>query len=176
MSSNHKDDSVNSRPGAALDEIAARMKENLAAILSENSPVDSGRGISTIDAFFLYRSLLGRNPSSDAELQALLGPCGTFRDFMDSLISSREFINTNKVILPPNHLWMAEVEGMRFWFNTGDRDMGVLMALGKYEPQSVQLLKKLLKKVWSALMLARIQDFIRVSSARSRCRRQSFRF
>jgi FkbM family methyltransferase len=37
------------------------------------------------------------------------------------------------------------VEGFRFWFDTSDREMGVEMALGTYEPHTVAILKRLLK-------------------------------
>jgi FkbM family methyltransferase len=40
---------------------------------------------------------------------------------------------------------MTEVEGFRFWFNSSDREMGVLMALGVYEPRTVRLVRQLVK-------------------------------
>ena len=40
---------------------------------------------------------------------------------------------------------MAELDAFRFWFNTSDREMGVVMSLGLYEPSSVELTKKLIR-------------------------------
>jgi FkbM family methyltransferase len=40
---------------------------------------------------------------------------------------------------------MAETHGFRFWFNSSDREMGVRMGLGLYEPRCVALIKRLVK-------------------------------
>src|SRR5262249_28303378 len=45
--------------------------------------------------------------------------------------------------LPPNRLLMAESDGFRFWFNSSDREMGVRMGLGLYEPRCGALIKRL---------------------------------
>lgn len=51
-----------------------------------------------------------------------------------------------KILFPAGKELMAEInEGFRFWFNMNDKDMGVLMALGLYEPESVELIKTLIK-------------------------------
>jgi tRNA A58 N-methylase Trm61 len=40
---------------------------------------------------------------------------------------------------------MAELKDFRLWFNTGDREMGMVMASGQYEPRSVLLLKSIIR-------------------------------
>jgi FkbM family methyltransferase len=37
---------------------------------------------------------------------------------------------------------MAKLEDFRLWFNTSDREMGMVMVANQYEPQSVELLKR----------------------------------
>ena len=40
---------------------------------------------------------------------------------------------------------MSEVNGFRFWFDTMDRDMGVKMGAGCYEPETCSVIKKILR-------------------------------
>ena len=40
---------------------------------------------------------------------------------------------------------MAELQDYRLWFNTRDREMGMVMASGQYEPKSVELLKSIIQ-------------------------------
>jgi FkbM family methyltransferase len=42
-------------------------------------------------------------------------------------------------------VFMAELQDFRLWFNTGDREMGMVMASGQYEPRSVELLKSIIR-------------------------------
>ena len=113
-------------------------------LLNAYSPADPGKGLEPLDAFFAYRLFLGRNPDPNTELPDLLGRKGTLREFLTSLQSSDEFGRLGG-FMPAQKLLMAETEGFRFWFNTSDREMGVLMAMGAYEPPTVSLLRKLVK-------------------------------
>ena len=118
--------------------------EQFGALLREYAPIQRGRGVNPVDAFFVYRLLLGRNPDPHSELPTLLEDRRTFRELLDEVLSSREF-SYSSGFFPPNHLLMSEVEGFRFWFNSSDREMGVVMALGMYEPEEVALMKRLIR-------------------------------
>ena len=106
--------------------------------------LEVGRRINPIDAFALWRTLLRRNPDSAIELPMLLSYSGTYRELLTMLADSAEFKKAQP-ILPGGYVWMAEVEGFRFWFNTGDREMGVLMATGNYEPEVRALMKSIVR-------------------------------
>jgi FkbM family methyltransferase len=106
-------------------------------------PVDYGRQLNAADAFAAYRLLLGRNPSAD-ELRTLVDSPQTLRQFLECLATTWEF-ERSAGFFPPNRVLMSEVEGFRFWFNTSDREMGVRMALGLYEPESVAVMKRIVK-------------------------------
>jgi hypothetical protein len=80
-----------------------------------------GRGINPIDAFALWRTLLRRNPDPAIELPMLLSYSGTYRELLAELADSAEFRGAQP-ILPHGLTWMAEVDGFRFWFRTGDRE------------------------------------------------------
>ena len=71
-----------------------------------------------------------------------------YRDYFESLMDkfSELYSPEFKGLFPASRELMAELnEGFRFWFNTGDKEMGVLMAFGFYEPESVEMIKKLIK-------------------------------
>src|ERR687885_871958 len=118
--------------------------DDFAATLQSYNSVDPDKGISPVDAFFIYRLLLGRNPDPIIELPDLVASTQTFREFLTGVLNSPEFSRSSR-FFPPNRLLMAEVEDFRFWFNTSDRDMGVPMALGVYEPSAVALVKRLVR-------------------------------
>jgi FkbM family methyltransferase len=118
--------------------------DDLEQLLQVYAPIDPSNRVSPVDAFFAYRLLLGRHPDQHTELPALLNDPRTFREFLNDLLSSPEFGKTAG-LFPPGQFLMAEVEGFRFWFNTSDREMGVTMALGRYEPATVELVKRLVK-------------------------------
>ncbi|GCL39554.1 FkbM family methyltransferase [Sphaerospermopsis reniformis] len=114
-------------------------------ILQKYDTTQFGTEINPIDAFFAYRLLLGRNPSLLKELPDLLSlKKVTLREFLNNLIGSEEF-SKSPGFLPPNKILLSEIENFRFWFNSSDREMGVVMALGYYEPFSVELIKKIVK-------------------------------
>ncbi|MFH7027167.1 MAG: FkbM family methyltransferase [Heteroscytonema crispum UTEX LB 1556] len=114
-------------------------------IMQDYKNIEYGAALNPVDAFFAYRLLLGRNPNLVNELPYLLSNNTlTFREFLNNLIESEEFSN-NPGFLPPNKTLMAEIEGFRFWFNSSDREMGVRMALGWYEPASVEFIKGMIK-------------------------------
>ena len=123
-----------------LDEVVNGFK----SLVGVPGSVDPGRPVNPADAFFAYRLLLGRNPDTTSELPGLLNSEQTFRQFMTKLLESPEYRHCSG-IFPAERLLMAEVEGFRFWFNTSDREMGVIMALGMYEPHCVNLLKRIVK-------------------------------
>lgn len=118
--------------------------ESLKDVLATYQPLELGRRVEPIDAFYAYRLLLGRNPDPDAELPALLAGRPTLRAFLSGLLSSREFYQTGG-LLPAGRLLMAELEGFRFWFDTADREMGARMAFDLYEPETVALVRRLVR-------------------------------
>jgi FkbM family methyltransferase len=113
-------------------------------LLESYGPADPDEAINPADAFFLYRLMLGRNPSVALELPALLHRPATFRDLRQRVLDSDEFAKGGG-LTPPHRLWMTEVESFRFWFNTSDRDMGLAMAMGRYEPESVSIIRTILR-------------------------------
>ena len=114
------------------------------SLLNSYAPADPGKALEPLDAFFAYRLFLGRNPAAEEELANLLSRKGTLREFLCMLQDSPEFARTGG-FFPPQKLLMSEVEGFRFWFNTSDREMGVAMALGAYEPETVKLVRRLVR-------------------------------
>lgn len=126
-----------------LKEELSLLRERVAELLDSFPAVEPGSELNPADAFFAYRLLLGRNPAV-SELPGILLNRQTLREFLTSLLNSDEFAKTVG-FLPPNHLLMSELEGFRFWFNSGDREMGVAMAFSLYEPGSVELIKKIVR-------------------------------
>jgi len=106
--------------------------------------LEVGRRINPIDAFALWRTLLRRNPDPAIELPRLLSYSGTYRELLTDLADSAEFRRAQP-ILPRGLTWMAEVDGFRFWFQTEDREMGVLMGMGNYEPEVRALMKTIIR-------------------------------
>ena len=113
-------------------------------LLESYNPADPDETVNAADAFFIYRLLLGRNPNVASELAALLQEPGTFRELRQRVLDSDEFAKGGS-LTPPHRLWMTALEGFRFWFNTSDRDMGVVMAMGQYEAESVRFIRKVLR-------------------------------
>lgn len=120
------------------------LKGNFSKIISKYKNIEEGRKLNSVDGFFAYRILLGRNPDLNQELPNILENGSTYREFINTVTNSEEF-NNNTSFLPPNRVWMSKVQGFRFWFNTSDREMGVRMALGCYEPRTVDLLRSIIK-------------------------------
>ena len=114
------------------------------SLLNSYGSADRGKALEPLDAFFAYRLFLGRNPDAQEELPNLLSRKETLREFLCTIQESPEFARTGG-FFPPQKLLMAEVEGFRFWFNTSDREMGVAMALGSYEPATVNLVRRLVR-------------------------------
>lgn len=121
-----------------------RLVQEFVTMLSEYAPLELGREVNLADAFYVYRLLLWRNPDLNAELPHILSNAQTFRQLVSNVVNSPEFYQTGG-LLPPNRLMMTEWEGLRFWFNTSDREMGVRMALGLYEPRTVELIRQMVK-------------------------------
>jgi len=126
------------------DPIAKTSLSNLAnafeAFVQEYPVLDIGRRIHPADAFALWRTLFRRNPDPVNELPNLLSFVGTYREWFARLANSPEFASATP-ILPAGYVWMAEIEGLRFWFDTGDREMGLVMAMNRYEPEVLELMK-----------------------------------
>ena len=114
-------------------------------LLESYRPADPDGGVNPADAFFMYRLLLGRNPDVRSDLPGLLHSPETFRELRQRVLDSDEFANGGS-FTPPHRTWMTEVEGFRFWFNTSDREMGVVMATGQYEPDCVRFIRKALRR------------------------------
>lgn len=118
------------------------LESDFRRLLDEYRAIEPGEAVHPVDAFFCYRILLGRHPSRGAELPALLAMGNTtYREFLSNLLDSDEY-GKQVSFLPGNHLFMAELPEFRFWFNTSDREMGVRMATGQYEPETVALLPR----------------------------------
>lgn len=106
--------------------------------------IEYGQQIHPFDSFILWRTLLRRNPDPITELPNVLYFKGTYREMLNNLSKSREFEHHSPII-PAGHCWMAEVDTLRFWFDTGDSEMGLAIAMGNYERDSIELLKKTIK-------------------------------
>lgn len=126
------------------DLTTTRLEEGLRRVLRDGEPLNLTDVVNPFDGFALYRILLGRNPNPDSEMPRLLSGELTLREVMTDLMSSREF-SYHSGYFPPEHRLMSEANGFRFWFNSSDREMGVLMGLGQYEPETTDLLRKLAK-------------------------------
>jgi len=120
------------------------LMDGFRALLESNRAANPDEAINPADAFFLYRLLLGRNPDSAVELPGLLSNRRTFRQLRQSVLDSDEFAG-NGTFTPPHRQWMAELEEFRFWFNTSDREMGAVMAMGRYEPECVRFVRQALR-------------------------------
>jgi FkbM family methyltransferase len=114
-------------------------------MMEDYRPIELGEAVNPVDAFFCYRMLLGRMPSADVELPNLLS-LGEFpyREFLNSVLNSSEF-SGHGAFMPGGHRFMAELPLFRFWFRTEDREMGSLMGMGQYEPETISLLPKLVQ-------------------------------
>lgn len=114
-------------------------------MMEDYRPIKLGEATNPVDAFFCYRVLLGRMPSADVELPNLLS-LGEFpfREFLNSVLNSGEF-GAHGAFMPGGHRFMAELPLFRFWFRTEDREMGSLMGMGQYEPETIRLLPKLVQ-------------------------------
>jgi FkbM family methyltransferase len=119
------------------------MQQDLQRLMSQWEQPNSSRALSPLDALFLYRLLLGRNPDAQ-ELPRLLDSEQPWRSFLDEVLASPEFAYSSGY-MPPQHKFMSDANGFRFWFDTGDREMGVQMGLGSYEPSTTSLLKRLVR-------------------------------
>ena len=113
-------------------------------LLESYGPANPDDAVNPADAFFMYRLLLGRNPSATVDLPALMRDGRTFRELLQHVLDSDEWARV-ATFMPPHHVWMSEIDGFRFWFNTSDREMGVAMAMGRYEPASVGFIKQALR-------------------------------
>jgi FkbM family methyltransferase len=118
-----------------------KLIQSLQILLASYNDLDYGQQLNPLDAFFAFRLLVGRNPHLTCELPHILNDTRTFREFLTDLRNSKEFSHHLGVI-PPNRVFMADVEGFRLWFNTSDPEMSMVMVTGRYEPQSVELMKK----------------------------------
>ena len=127
----------------AQDEIDILVR-GFRALLESYRPANPDEAVNPADAFFMYRLLLGRNPDVALELPALLQEAATFRELRQRVLDSDEFAKGGS-LSPPHQVWMTALEGFRFWFNTSDRDMGVVMAAGQYEPESVRVIRRILR-------------------------------
>ncbi len=126
------------------DHAAQALVGGLLTILDTYAPIHPGAVVNPADAFFAYRLFLGRHPDRSSELPHLVASSQSFREFLRGLLDSQEYADTGG-FPPPHKQLMTEVNGFRFWFDTSDREMGVLMALGKYEQRSVEMLERLLQ-------------------------------
>ena len=93
------------------------------------------------------------------------------------MLDSDEFAG-NGTFTPPHRLWMAELDEFRFWFNTSDREMGVVMAMGRYEPSCVRFVRQALRPGMRCLDAGAQTGFYtclmrRSSARRGRCMRSS---
>lgn len=127
-----------------MDGKAADLTQCLQLLLASYDNIEHGRQLNPIDAFFAFRLLLGRNPDLVSELPRILSDTRTFREFLTELLHSQEF-SYRTGFIPPNRMFMADLNGFRLWFNTTDREMGMVMSAGHYEPNTVSIIKKIVK-------------------------------
>ncbi|MHA6205462.1 FkbM family methyltransferase [Dyella soli] len=117
-----------------------RLMSNLQTLLNAYAPIHPSGPTSVVDALFAYRLFLGRMPALGGELEALFDAHDVpFRQFINGILDSAEFSRSGG-FFPSGHTWMAELERFRFWFRTSDRDMGVKMGMGVYEPKAVEVM------------------------------------
>lgn len=107
-------------------------------------PIAVGERAKPCDLLFAYRLLLGRMPSTQEEIGYITDYSATFRDFINGLLESEEFGKRLR-FLPGGRELMSDANGFRFWFNSSDREMGGSMAGGTYEPETVALVRRLVK-------------------------------
>jgi hypothetical protein len=86
--------------------------------------------INRLDAFFLYRILLGRNPTPE-ENKNICSLNITFQEYLDSIVNSQEY-SKSTCFMPPGHEFMSELKDFKFYFNTSDHEMSVKMAIDDY--------------------------------------------
>lgn len=120
----------------------AELIHHFQMLLESYKNLDYGRQLNPVDAFFAFRLLLGRNPDPTHELSTLLTNTHTFREFLSDLLNSKEFSRCVG-FMPPNRVFMAQLEDFRLWFNTSDREMGMIMVSGQYERKSVDFIKRI---------------------------------
>ena len=120
------------------------LMDGLRKLLEAYRPANPDDAANPVDAFFLYRLLLGRNPDPTVDLPWLLTSHRTFREVRQSVLDSDEFAGTG-TFTPPHREWMAQLDEFRFWFNTSDREMGTVMAMGRYEPECVDFVRRALR-------------------------------
>jgi FkbM family methyltransferase len=130
-------------PGIPQDQIDVLL-DGFRRLLQAYRPADPDDAANPADAFFLYRLLLGRNPNPTADLPWLLSDPRTFRALKQGVLDSDEFA-ASRTFTPPHRLWMADLDEFRFWFDTSDREMGVVMAMGRYEPECVRFVRRVLR-------------------------------
>lgn len=114
-------------------------------LLENSTPLESGAQLDPVEGVLLWRALFRRMPSADFELPHIMDYVGTYREFLTELTNSAEF--ADKIPLTPaGYQWLTVVDGIRFWFRTDDREMGVSIAMGRYERESVELLNRYARK------------------------------
>ncbi len=130
------------------DRLVAELGEMLA---SNSTAIELGHPIGLIDAFFMYRLLLGRTPSQE-EINYLswkVETC-TRRELLRELLASREY-GRGVPLLPAGQFWMADLEKFRLWFDTTDVEMGAKMAMGTYEPEVARTISEHVKEGMTAV-------------------------
>jgi FkbM family methyltransferase len=126
------------------DEEKDRLLQSCSEVIRNFFSLAVGEKIRPCDALFAYRLLLGRMPSTQAEITYISTFAGTYREFIGGLLDSDEFGKRLR-FLPGGRQLMTEANGFRFWFNSSDREMGGSMAGGSYEPDTVSLVRRLVK-------------------------------
>jgi FkbM family methyltransferase len=116
--------------------------QHIRRLIESYGDLEYGRQLNPVDAFFAFRLLLGRNPDPVDELPGIMNDRRTFREYLTNLLNSDEFSRCVG-FMPPNRMLMTDLSDFRLWFNSADREMGLLMSTGKYELQSVELIKKI---------------------------------
>jgi FkbM family methyltransferase len=97
-----------------------------------------------LDMFYVYRLLLGRMPS-DVELNYITSlRTTTWREYLSTVLASVEY-EKRLDFLPAGMELMSEENGFRFWFRSADREMGAVMASGRYEPAVTAYLQSIIK-------------------------------
>jgi FkbM family methyltransferase len=117
--------------------------ESVARIMGKGEPLSLSGPLESADAFFAYRLLLGRNPKLSEVSRFVEGM--TVREFLTHVLDSPEFRGALP-LLPAGFELESDLNGFRFRFRTGDREMGVRMGLAQYEPKVREAFQRLAPK------------------------------
>jgi FkbM family methyltransferase len=102
------------------------------------------RGITRDHIIWAYRLLLDREPENDRVVDEKLG-IGSVRELRTNFLISTEFRENNRRIALPDRttIVIKEIEpGLRLFLDLADQDIGLNIALDRYEPEVSTLIRR----------------------------------